>query len=227
MGFTIYFGTSSNVKLDQYTVIGSDYGIKVEQGVVVSSAMLEPQLDSSLPDGLSTIVTHPLKLSSRFVARKSQIPYMVEDTMMVVDYFSNNNSQGQLGLPGPDTKNWWLNLGAEGLLHLLSGETRRSAKFYCQIGIYCGPGIYITDEFVVNGEISKCVRFSSAAIDDFPRSNPHYFHSIFIPEGSDMTLGEMPSAIFEKYDYRRKCFKSVISKMKSTIAPNSYQLKLF
>lgn len=201
----VYFATSSDIKFQQYASIAEDFDIEVVRGTVISSAMTEPQGSSHDIRELTNLVFHPLRLSARFISTAAQTPYFVEDTMLVIDALSNY-SAGHIGLPGPDTKNWWLNLGAEGVLRVLQGADNRHAHFIAQIGVYYGAGRYSHHKSELPGFITNSVRSSEAAYKEFPITNPYFFHSIFglTPDGP--TLAELNSVSFKLYDYRRACF---------------------
>lgn len=202
MNRTLYFGTSSDVKFAQYEKLFSHHGVTLLQGPVVST-LIEPQFAQDEHTNYEILVSHPLRLASRFLSSRSLTPYMVEDTVLVISRFSDP-SRKIGGLPGADTKNWWLNLGESGVLNLLADSRDRSATFTSVIGIYCGPGAYYFCETTVSGKIARKPRSSHSAFHDIPVSNPFFFHSIFIPDGTNSTYAEMPGHLFEQYDYRRK-----------------------
>src|ERR1017187_9852414 len=113
MATRVFFATSRDLKFRQYAHIAAEHDIRTLRGTVISGALTEPQGSSSDIREMSDLVFHPLRLSSRFISRAGQVPYFVEDTMLVIEGISNQQG-GHIGLPGPDTKNWWLNLGAQG-----------------------------------------------------------------------------------------------------------------
>src|SRR5215207_9356956 len=98
----LYFATSSDIKFNQYVEIAKDYGITLRRGTSVSRSLTEPQGSSSDVREMSNLVFHPLRLSARFVTSAGQVPYFVEDTMLIIEAFSNR-ALGHIGLPGPDT----------------------------------------------------------------------------------------------------------------------------
>jgi len=210
MARKIYFGTSSSIKFNQYEKIFSDLGIELIQVQKFSNILIEPQGG----DDIHRVVTHPLKLAARFVAQQGQIPFMIEDTMLFLEPFSKRYME-YYGLPGADTKNWWNNLGIDGFLELLDGQKSRNALFFCKIGAYFGGQFYQFAEAFKPGIISEEVRVSKEAELGMPVSNPEYFHSVFIPEGSTKTMGEMGPDVFPEYDYRRECAKNLVDKINS------------
>jgi inosine/xanthosine triphosphate pyrophosphatase family protein len=128
--------------------------------------------------------------------------------MLVVDAISDL-AGGHIGLPGPDTKNWWLNLGAQGLLTLLNSFENRRARYICQIGIYYGAGNYSYHAAELEGYIAHEMRTTESAFRDFPETNPYFFHSVFALAADGPTLAELDGPSFTAVDYRRKCFKKV------------------
>jgi non-canonical purine NTP pyrophosphatase (RdgB/HAM1 family) len=224
----IYFATSSDVKYKQYSYIFNDYGVKLTRATVISSISVEPQADQNDTMNEFRIVAHPLRLAARFAAKTKNLPYMVEDTTLFINEFSKVPTSS-FGLPGADTKNWWLNFGAEGILDLLKNKKNREARFTCQIGMYTGGSSYFFEQANLFGVISYEIKTSQIAYDDFPRSNPYFFHSIFIPNNSLKTLAEMSGEEFMNYDYRRICVKNMFTKFDNKIIkwPIDHQIPLF
>jgi len=223
---TLYFATTSNVKFDQYAFIFKDFGFDIERATTVASALTEPQYDPSRPDADESMVNHPLRQIARFAEKWGQIPYMIEDTSLVVDALSKKKA-GASGLPGADTKSWWRNLGAEGLLRLLENETARSATFYCQIGVYLGRGHYDFARSELRGRIALDARQGEIALRNIPRTNPFFFHSIFEPDGYESTIAELDVETFCEVDYRRKCAANIADRLVKVAIEESRQIQLF
>ena len=217
-----YFATSSDIKFQQYAHIAAALGITILRGMVISSALMEPQGSSNDVRQMSNLVFHPLRLSARFIATSGQLPYFVEDTMLVIDGLSNHGA-GHIGLPGPDTKNLWLNLGASGLLDLIAGLQNRSARFICQIGVLYGAGNYSYHQAETRGFITRSVRINDNSHKMFPATNPHFFHSIFglTPDGP--SLAELDSETFPLYDYRKACFEKFGVELRRNAAAEALQ----
>lgn len=227
---TLFLATTSSVKFAQYSHIFRDMGIVVERGTVIAG-LPEPQLDY-LPDATADsndaeiLVSHPLRLAARFVSRWNQVPYVIEDTMLVIDCLSAHGQPVSLGLPGADTKSWWRNLGVAGLLRVLQDAPRRDATFICQLGAYLGQHRYCFATAELRGSIAEEARVSEVAEAQFPASNPFYFHLVFVPEGSRKTLAEMNAEEFSAVDYRRDCAKLLLEKLDKIGWPESLQPKL-
>lgn len=223
---TLYFATSSEIKLKQYSQIFSDFGYEISQGMVINNTLIEPQFDVDSEEGITSLVSHPLRLAARFISKNKQIPYIIEDTMLLIEPLSKGFVL-DAGLPGADTKNWWINLGTEGLLELMKNHTNRKAKFICQIGAYLGPGNYLFASASVEGEIMQNAVISEIAEKEFPRSNPYFFHQIFKPLGSNKGMGEMNANEFKRFDYRKKCAEVFVKKLTKIDLPPTEYLKQY
>lgn len=220
----VHFGTTSQEKLVQYRYLLRSYGVRLRR-LQHSISLTEPQIDTQGPSAESALVSGPLKLFSRFAARNTAFPVMVEDTMLFIEHF-NEDYTGRPMLPGPDTKRWWLALGAEGVLRLLGASPRRAARYVCQIGINYGPGQYEYFRQELLGTIADAIRISPEAEGSFPYTNPTFFHRIFIPQGSTITLAEMDSNEFLSFDYRRACLAQALPLLRRYGAVEP-QLRLF
>lgn len=221
----VYFGTTSREKLTQYRFLGRSYGLRLQR-LQHNLSLTEPQIETQGgPSAESALVAAPLKLFSRFAAKTIVFPIMVEDTMLFIEHF-NKDYANHLILPGPDTKRWWFALGAEGVLRLLGKSKRRAAKYVCQIGINSAPGQYAYFRSELAGRISDATHVAADSEINFPYTNPTFFHSIFIPDGSERCLAEMDANEFLAHDYRRACFSQTLTVLQESAAAVS-QLDLF
>jgi len=213
------------VKFEQYNSIFSDFDCFLAKPSNLSGNIIEPQLEN-IADAHELIVSHPLKSNARFILKYNNTPFMLEDTMLVINCFSKKENR-TVGLPGHDTKNWWNNLGNEGVLYFLENETDRTAFFMCTIGVLIESGIYIYASEKVEGTIAYNIAFSEKAYEQLPETNPFYFHQIFIPSGANETYACMQANEFKQFDYRRKCVQKIIKKMNEVVSKKSKQLRLF
>jgi XTP/dITP diphosphohydrolase len=197
----LYFATSSDIKFDQYEMIFGNFGYSLYKAPLIIN-LIEPQLNDEKGD-FELLVSHPLRLVARFVSRQGLIPYIVEDTLLIIKAFSNVKNT-KFGLPGADTKNWWNNLRNEGLLELMREIDDRDAEFISVIGGYFGGKNYIFSEERASGSISREVLIDASVYNDLPSTNPYFFHSVFIPKGADKTYAQMKKEEFADYDYRRR-----------------------
>ncbi len=198
-----FFSTGSSEKWCQYQYLFRSLGIELHQ-VRHSVSLIEPQVEGFGEDPESILVFEPLKLFSRFAAKEQSYPFVVEDTMLFIEHFNDDFDKRPI-LPGPDTKRWWAALGIDGILKTMEGSTRRRAIYVCQLGLHIGPGQYERFRAEVTGRLAVVPKMLAVVERLFPYSNGKYFHSLFIPDGSDKTLGEMQPAEFRRYDYRRHC----------------------
>lgn len=204
----LYFRTGSKEKRDQYRYLLRCFGIEL---VVPrhTIALAEPQVEGVGDEPEREVVTGPLKLLSRFAAKFETYPVAVEDTMLFVETF-NRDFDARALLPGPDTKRWWTALGDEGLLRIMRGSRSRRARYVCQIGVHASRGTYLTYRAEVSGRIALNRAVSDEALAYFPYTNATFFHSVFIPEGAERSLGEMAAEEFARHDYRRQCVRSMV-----------------
>jgi inosine/xanthosine triphosphate pyrophosphatase family protein len=221
----LYFATTSTVKFAQYRLIFSDYDVSVRHGSVIAR-LVEPQLRESEHPEEEHLVGHPLRLVAPYVMRIHQLPYVIEDTMLLIRAFSKGDNLHSLGLPGADTKSWWRNLGAEGVLRFMQTSQDREAAFVCQLGAYLGGSRYCYARAELRGNIATAVRIGDHIQDQFPRTNPYFFHSIFIPAETDKTIAEMNPDEFARCDYRRDCARHFLSRLEAAGWPRSPQIEL-
>lgn len=141
-----------------------------------------PEIQSLDPIG---VVQHKVTVAYRILKR----PVIVEDTFLTIHALGK--------LPGPFIK-WFLEeLKLEGLCRLLDGKDR-NAVAGAVIAYYDGKRL----------ELFK--RSLKGTISDSPRGDSGFgWNSIFIPENSNKTLGEMAEDEFETYYARIKPFDAV------------------
>lgn len=193
-----YFGTGSREKREQYRYLLRCYGLQLFP-LTRTLKLSEPQVEGEGLGPETALVTVPLKLYSRFAALANTYPVIVEDTMLFIEHFNNEYSQSPI-LPGADTKRWWRALGATGVLNLMKGSEKRKATYVCQLGVAMRNAKYEYFRFDLHGRVATDVRQSSVAVRDFPYTNATFFHTIFVPDGSDSTLAEMDSSTFVRFD---------------------------
>ncbi|MCA9346393.1 non-canonical purine NTP pyrophosphatase [Candidatus Saccharibacteria bacterium] len=134
---------------------------------------------------LAEIIEHKAKSAYK----KLNKPVIVEDTKLVF------NELGKL--PGPLIK-WFLeSIGVEGLCKLLDGRDK-SAVAGAAIACFDGENLEIFEKEL------------SGKLSDKPRGKSGFgWNVVFIPTGSDRTLGEMNQAEFKKYYLQIKPFKEL------------------
>lgn len=204
---TIYFASTNAKKREIVHFIFNNYNIEVSF-VKPPIELIEPQIESADLEEERKLVSVPLKMVSRFI---STVPYIVEDTMLFVEYFNRNNEQWEL--PGLDTKRWLRQMGLEGMLEIMGDTKRRKAKFVSQTGAYIKSSTYCYGRGEIQGRIANEVSVVSK-----PRygTYPYFFHLIFIPDGANKTLAEMDMHEYAKYDYMRKSIVQLIDEIEKS-----------
>lgn len=104
----------------------------------------------------------------------------------------------------------------------MGNTNNRKARFVSQTGAYIKSNEYYFGRGETMGHISKK---ALSSLDLAKGTYPKFFHSIFIPDGSDKTLAEMDVYEFSKYDYIRKSIKELINQLDySYLFHDSYTL---
>lgn len=216
-----YFSTSSEEKRKQFLWLFSLFNLKLDF-YNLSEYLIEPQIDSPNTESEQLLVSHPIKNASRFIKKK---PFIVEDTMLFVEAF-NKDFDHFPELPGLDTKRWWRQFGNEGVLELLRNSTSRRAKYVSQIGCYIDAKNYVYGRAEIEGVIAEEALTSEESEANFPKTNPWFFHQIFIPKGYDRPLSLLSAIEFNICDYRRKALMNLLSNMSDNNLKTNAQLKL-
>ena len=205
-----YVSSGSREKRQQLSWLLSLYNVKT---IFYSPPveLIEPQVDSMDAESEILLVSHPLKQIARFIGN-NKTPFLIEDTMLFIERF-NRDFDRNPELPGLDTKRWWRQLGNEGVLQLLADSSKRRAKYVSQVGCYLGNGRYFYGRGELEGRISSGEKWNRKSEQDFPLTNPLFFHKIFIPEGLDKTLAELNGQEFTYCDYRRKAIEDLLAKL--------------
>lgn len=120
-------------------------------------------------------------------------PLFVEDTSLI---FSALN-----GLPGPYIRDMSEALGNEGLIKLLSGFSDRTAKAISVIVYIDADGKEHAFEGVVEGRIA----------DSVTGEGGFGWDPIFIPEGHDITFGQMEQVEKNKISMRKLALEKMAS----------------
>lgn len=206
---SLHMATSSDLKFQQFRFLFKMFNINLKQ-ISPPIELIEPQVPEPGKEAEQILVSHPLKVFSRFISNDKYLPLIIEDTMLFIEYF-NKNFDLTPDLPGHDVKRWWRQFGNEGVLALMSNTSKRRALYVSQIGLYDGKGQYIYARGETKGIISYSIMQSRNPRKDFPKTFPYHFHSIFIPLGSYKTLSIMDPLEFSQFDYRRKCVENLIN----------------
>lgn len=216
-----YFSTSSEEKRKQFSWLFSLYNLNLDF-YNISNLLIEPQVDSPTIESEKMLVSHPIKFASRFIKKK---PFIVEDTMLFIEEF-NKDYDLKPELPGLDTKRWWRQLGNDGVLRLLSRSKKRKTKYVSQIGCYLNAKQYYFGRGELHGIIAQIPCISEESKVNFPKTNPWFFHQIFIPDGFDVPLSLLSASDFTMVDYRRKALENLLNNLHDNIHGDSDQLRL-
>jgi inosine triphosphate pyrophosphatase len=116
-------------------------------------------------------------------------PVLIEDTSLSLTALN--------GLPGPLIK-WFLKaLGGEGVYQLAASKQNCSAEVRTIFGLALGPQTFIYGEGVVHGEVVS------------PRGTGFGWDSIFQPQGSVKTMGEMTPEEKSSFSMRTKALQDL------------------
>lgn len=201
----IYFSSTNEKKKQIVKFIFNNYNIDVSF-VTPPIELTEPQIEKPEKEEEKKLVSLPLKTISRFI---TNVPYVIEDTMLFVEYFNRNGDNWEL--PGLDTKRWFRQMGLNGFLDIMGNTNKRKAKFVSQTGAYVKSNTY----YYGRGEITGTIAYEIPNISIVPTygTYPYFFHKIFIPDGATKTLAEMDMYEYAKYDYMRKGIVQMIKEL--------------
>ena len=125
-----------------------------------------------------------------------------------------------------DTKRWWRQLKNEGVLKLLANSKKRKARYVSLIGCFFGPGSYVVGKSEINGRIADEAKSSENSEQRFPKTNPWFFHQIFVPEGYSKQLSLLNQQDFTIIDYRRKALEDLLVNVKEEIIKSGEQTEI-
>ena len=214
----IYFSSSNTKKKEIVKFIFHNYNIDINF-TTPPVELTEPQIEKPGIEEERKLVSLPLKTVSRFI---NTVPYIIEDTMLFVEFFNRNNSEWEL--PGLDTKRWLRQMGLDGFLEIMGNTSKRKARFVSQTGAYLRANSYIYGRGELMGEIAY--KKSEIIIPKYG-TYPYFFHLIFIPDGANKTLAEMDMYEYSKYDYMRKSIIELIKGFSASDIKISRNLTLF
>jgi XTP/dITP diphosphohydrolase len=165
---TVTLVTKNQYKIDSMKKVLEPRGIKLD---IESFEVPEIQADSC---------EEVARFSAEYAANECGKPVVKIDSGIFIEALN--------GLPGIYASQFQKKLGPEKVLKLMEGETNRKAKII-QAVAYCEPGkAPIVFSGGIEGIIADEVRGEEGMLIDF----------IFIPKGSEMTMGELRKADPEK-----------------------------
>ncbi len=221
LDLTFYFSTSSEEKKQQFRWLFSLYNLKLEF-YDLGSELIEPQVDNIPGQSLELLVRYPLKNAARLIKK---MPFFVEDTSLYIEEF-NSDFDNAPELPGQDTKRWWRQLKNEGVLKLLGDSKKRRARYVSLIGCFFGPGSYVVGKSEINGSIADEAKSSENSKQRFPKTNPWFFHQIFVPDGYSKQLSLLNQQEFTIIDYRRKALEDLLVNIKREVIKSGEQTEI-
>ena len=141
-------------------------------------------------------------LKAKFFSKKSQMTCIADDSGLEINMLG--------GKPGIYSARWGgkknnFNLAIKKVYRRLNSadlnwyNKKVKAKFICALTIYWTNKKYVTSTGVVNGRISKIKK----------GKNGFGYDPIFIPDGSNLTFGQMLPNIKHKIDHRAKAFRKI------------------
>ena len=141
-------------------------------------------------------------IKAKFFSKKSQMTCIADDSGLEINMLD--------GKPGIYSARWGgkknnFNLAIKKVYRRLNSvdlnwyNKKVKAKFICALTIYWTNKKYVTSTGVVNGRISKIKKGKNGFGHD----------PIFIPDGSNLTFGQMLPNIKHKIDHRAKAFRKI------------------
>ena len=141
-------------------------------------------------------------LKAKFFSQKSQMTCIADDSGLEINMLD--------GKPGIYSARWGgkknnFNLAIKKVYSRLNSvdlnwyNKKVKAKFICALTIYWTNKKYVTSVGVVNGKISKIKK----------GKNGFGYDPIFIPNGNNLTFGQMAPNIKHKIDHRAKAFRKI------------------
>ena len=170
---------------DVFFVTGNRF--KLEEVEAVLGKMRHVQLD--LPEIQDLEPRKVVIAKAQAAIEQGYSPVLIEDTSLSI--FSLN------GLPGPFIKWFLLSLGGEGVHQLAASKKDCRAEVRTIFGLALGPQSFIYGEGVVQGQVVA------------PRGSGFGWDSIFQPEGSKKTMGEMTKEEKSSFSMRVKALQDL------------------
>ncbi|MBW2977883.1 non-canonical purine NTP pyrophosphatase [Candidatus Woesearchaeota archaeon] len=174
----IYFVTTNKHKFQEVKDILKDYPIELEQ------------LDMSYEEDHDLSMEGIAKKAAKKLADELQKPIVLEDTGLFFEAYE--------GFPGALPKFVINSIGFKGIFKLLNGESRKA--YFKTVAAFCEPGKEpVLFEGIMNGIITEKVH--NPEKDEMP------YDKIFVPEGYDKTISEIPFEEKKSYSQRGKAFR--------------------
>ena len=141
-------------------------------------------------------------IKAKFFSKKSQMTCIADDSGLEINMLD--------GKPGIYSARWGgkknnFNLAIKKVYRRLNSvdlnwyNKKVKAKFICALTIYWTNKKYVTSIGVINGKISRIKK----------GKNGFGYDPIFIPNGSNLTFGQMTAKKKYRIDHRTKAFKKI------------------
>ncbi len=174
------FVTGNNHKFEEVSkVLQEEFNVSLEQG-----AFSFIELDSGNLDDIAVD-----KAKQAF--RKFRIPLIVDDTGLFFNSYKN--------FPGVNPKWVFDSIGYDGIFRLLQGKSRR-AFFQTCLCYFDGKTIKIFSDTMKGTITERVIKPKKASMP---------YNRIFVPDGADRALVEMPLEQMNKYLQRAKCARKL------------------
>jgi len=191
-----------NIKL----IIGSNNVGKIKEISDLFPKIIEyytpKQLNIKSPKETGKTFKENSIIKAKFFSKKSRMTCIADDSGLEIDMLN--------GEPGIYSARWGgrknnFNLAIKKVYRRLNSvdlnwyKKKIKAKFICALTIYWTNKKHVTSIGVINGKISKIKK----------GKNGFGYDPIFIPNGSNLTFGEMTSHKKYRIDHRAKAFKKI------------------
>lgn len=157
--YDLFFASSNTHKYEEANRILESFGI--------SLGFFKPEIDEIQSDDIKHIARKKSEASFKLCKK----PVIIEDDGLFIDFLS--------GFPGPYSSYVFGTIGNSGILRLLSGSTKRNAKFQAVIA-YCDSKESEIFSSKVHGTISKETRGTGWGYDP-----------IFVPRNYSKTFAQL------------------------------------
>ncbi len=174
---TLWFVTQNAHKYQEARRVLDPFGIKILM------------LDSPKTEIQSTNLDEIATFAAEEVAKKHDRTVVVEDSGLFVEALN--------GFPGPFSSYVYATLGVEGLLRLMSRQTRRGAYFQASLALASPKDS--SRQF--SGKVYGTITHKSAGTKGFG------FDPVFIPNGARKTFAQGGSRFKDKYSHRAIAFR--------------------
>lgn len=209
----LYFHTSSESKFQHLRYLFSQHGLALYRALTFKGSYPE----------LQDTAKKSLKLGAEFLQRRLRAPFIIEDTELQIEAYSQH-----FPYPGYDLKRWWKATTFEEIDYRCRVAGTRAAVSFSHICLSI-PGLDLAF-FTGSTEGTLATEWHHFTSNPAtPWLNDQDVGAIFIPKGANKPLGSMDLQESLPYDFRYRCVKALIGRinMINTILnldPSCYQI---